>query len=51
MNGLLPLALLLKEIENKKGVVNECYFAFNVQVAGSSPAFSVSLCERRCSSV
>jgi hypothetical protein len=51
MNGLLPLALLLKEIENKKGVVNECYFAFNVQVSGSSPAFSVSLCERRCSSV
>jgi len=47
MNGLLLLALLFKEIKNKKGVVNECYFAFNVQVAGSSPA--VGLCQ--CSSV
>jgi hypothetical protein len=43
MNGLLFFALLFKEIENKKGVVNECYFAVNVKVAGSSPAFSVSL--------
>jgi hypothetical protein len=32
-----------KKIENKKGVVNECYFAVNVKVAGSSPAISVSL--------
>jgi hypothetical protein len=43
VNGLLLLALLFKEIENKKGVVNKCYFAVNVQVAGSSPAFSVTL--------
>jgi len=42
MNGLLLFALLFKEIENKKGVVDECYFAFNVQVAGSSPAISAA---------
>ena len=39
MNGLLLFALLFKEIENKRGVVNECYFAVNVKVAGSIPAF------------
>jgi len=32
------LPFFLKEIENKKGVVNECYFAVNVKVAGSIPA-------------
>ncbi|MDB5117613.1 MAG: hypothetical protein JWQ79_3105 [Mucilaginibacter sp.] len=44
MNGLLLLALLFKEIKKKKGVVDECYFAFNVQVAGSSPAIGLGQC-------
>jgi hypothetical protein len=44
MNGLLFFTLPFKEIENKKGVVDECYFAFNVQVAGSSPAIGLDQC-------
>ena len=44
MNGLLLFTLLFKEIENKKGAVNECFFALNVQVAGSSPAIGLGHC-------